>query len=241
MTGSRCQMAARAVAPSECITPATSAGPMLAGASGGSMTLALDSLSPTSRLDTGSWLEKAGRLEEAVACYHSSLACMPDRMGLSEWFMAYLLDRQRAPLYSTDVAARVYESLARSLEGLARGEDAGLAREAARRLRGADASPEVYDLVGPRVSPGSCADGAGASIHREGRNSDRRTADALTIVMFTHFSNKLKKKCAPVSPGGRPGRSHLCIPAARVWRWHRGLPQNSVLRPPFRTGKWAAG
>ena len=57
----------------------------------------LDPLSAQSRLDTGSWLERAGRLEEAVACYQSSLACMPDRMGVSEWFMAYLLDRQPCP------------------------------------------------------------------------------------------------------------------------------------------------
>jgi hypothetical protein len=199
MIGSQFQMATLAAAQSERRSPQTSAGLTECGTSDGSMAQPLDPLSPTSLLDTGAWLERAGRLEEAVACYQSSLACMPNHMGVSEWFMAYLLDRQRAPLYTTDFTAHVYEALARCLESLDRWEDASLAKEAARSLRGADASPQVQDFMEQTMIPANCTDDVGSSIQQEGRIPDRRTADALTIVMFTHFTNKLKKN-AHLSP-----------------------------------------
>jgi hypothetical protein len=124
---------------------------------------------------------------------------MPDRMGVSEWFMAYLLDRQPVPLHTADFAAHVYESLARSLESLDRREDASFAKDAARRLRRGDAAPEGHDFRGHTIGPGTCADDVRSSIHRQGRRPARRMSDALTIVMFTHFTDKLKRN-AHLSP-----------------------------------------
>ena len=135
--------------------------------------------------------EGAANWSRAAACYQQALASTPEFYGVAPWFQRYILDGAAAPRISAQQVADIYRALSRCLNRLNRSADSRLALDAACGLKSeADRPKEPFGKpAGLPVLP------------------DRDAAylrSRLTLVILTHYTDKLKQN------------SHLCPPGTRL-------------------------
>jgi pyrroloquinoline quinone biosynthesis protein E len=129
------------------------------------------------------------RHEEAVFHCQKALSCIGDFLGVSRWFKSYLDDNQNDLPFDAAFSATVYAALALSHAELSRWQDALLCARAALDL---DPNCQVASDIGNRSSAalGRQQHSSALSFPQGCVGIDR--IPSLTLVMPTHFTNKLR-------------------------------------------------
>ena len=134
----------------------------------------------------GQAYEKASSWRQALACYQMNLAAAPSIFGVTPEVQRYLLDGTEPPAISWNRIAENYHSLARCLARLGRQTDSLLAEQAACKLASGESTKRPLDQARmqncPRNSPPAMGE----------RDASYLTS-RLTLVILTHYTNKLVK------------------------------------------------
>lgn len=140
-------------------------------------------MDPFALLRSGRDHENASNWSQAVLSYQRALAAIPISYGVTPWFQRYILEGADPPDISVQQLAGIYDALARCLNQLNRKTDSRLAFHAARCLNFEIGQSTDEHLTQDKKPSGSRVD----------QNRDRFYLQSrLTLVFFTHCTNKLK-------------------------------------------------
>ena len=140
---------------------------------------------------------KLGRIKEAISYCQRALACIDDFLGASDWFRAYLADGSPAPACGAEFPAAIYQTLAACHVAAGCPQNAWLCARAACDLVPGDKQAALLMASLEKTASGGKGrlQDAGAQELCPGK------IPSLTVLVTTHFSDKLKINRHLAPPG----------------------------------------
>jgi hypothetical protein len=144
---------------------------------------------PVYHFNNGRDWEASGNWSTALNNYQKALSCIPQMIGGNSRFQLYLRDNNDAIDVSRELIAQVYASLGRCYVSKEMIESAWLSYKAAAQWHPTQENVSQLNNIAHRVKEKNAC-----TVGEDPCNPDEiRTMDQLTIVMITHYTNKLIK------------------------------------------------
>ena len=139
--------------------------------------------------------------ERAVCRFQQACAFVTDHFGITPWFARYLENFRQPRTHALRLPMRIYENLSRCLLRLGRFTDAGLMADAAMKLLPGKKS--LYTLREQIDAASHTVQTTESSQYRRmsPRLQNAFWTDQITLVMVTHFTDKLSLNRRLSPPG----------------------------------------